>query len=69
MNFSFAGRGEVYVDIDPEEWRGYSRDQIAAELHGLAKARGNNDYDSEQFYEAADKVLAAHETRSEGVRW
>lgn len=58
------------MDVDPKEFAGMSRNQVAAELHGMAMAKKNLEYASEDFYVAADQVLAASgETRHEGVRW
>jgi hypothetical protein len=61
VNLSFGGRGEVHFRVDPAEYRGMSVHQVAAELHGLAMAKQNLEYASEDFIMAAEQVLAAEQ--------
>lgn len=69
MNLSFNGTGETYLSVDPAEFAGMSREQIAAELHSLAMSKAVMDYRYEDFVAAAEQVLAQSGTvRSEGVR-
>jgi len=57
MYFSFQGTDVATMKVDPLEFAGMSQTQIAGELHGMAKAVKNLDYNSEDFFFAADEVL------------
>lgn len=59
MTLSFQGRGEVRLNVDPLEFDGMSQTQVAAELHGMAMAEKNLDYNSEDFFFAADAISHA----------
>ncbi len=58
---TFEGRQEVWFSVDPAEYRGQSRDEIAEQLSIQAHNIRWCDYDHDQFLEAADEVLAALE--------
>lgn len=69
MTLTFEGRAEVWFDVDPSEWVGLSKNDIAEKLWHMAQAKKWLDYDQAQFQEAADRLLSALASGAEGMRW
>lgn len=58
MEFEFWGESESFVDIDIEEFEGYTREQIAVALAEMAEEGYHTEFDEDQFLRAADSVLS-----------